>query len=221
MHVECLKNRGFFYPALLFPLSFISGIILYKRAIKEMRMQWVIVGLGNPGKAYANHRHNVGFWALDALQKHWMFAPWIAKKEALLTQGTAAGQKIILCCPQTYMNLSGSAVAPLARHYPNAQFLVIHDELDLPCAQLRLKKGGSPRGHNGLKSIHTVLGPDYWRIRIGIDRPAHKSDVSDYVLHAFHPADREKILTTIDCLTDHMDALIQGKEADFLKAISG
>ena len=172
-------------------------------------MQWIIVGLGNPGKAYANHRHNVGFWAMDALQKHWMFPDWISKKEALLTQGVVENQKILLCCPQTYMNLSGQAVAPLYRHYPKARFLVIHDELDLPCAEIRLKQGGSARGHNGLKSIHTVLGPDYDRIRIGIDRPADKNAVSDYVLHSFHPAEREKILASLDRLTDVMDSLVR------------
>ena len=179
-------------------------------------MNWVIVGLGNPGASYANHRHNVGFWAMDALQKHWGFPDWISKKEALLTHGLVHGQKIILCCPQTYMNLSGQAVAPLYRHHPNAEFLVIHDELDLPCGQIKLKKGGSARGHNGLKSIHTILGPDYRRIRIGIDRPAHKSDVSAYVLHSFHPAEKEKILSSLDRLTHAMDALILGKDDSFV-----
>ncbi len=153
---------------------------------------------------------------MNALQKHWMFSPWISKKEALLTQGTVESQKILLCCPQTYMNLSGQAVSPLYRHYPHARFLVIHDELDLACADLRLKKGGSARGHNGLKSIHTVLGPDYDRIRIGIDRPADQRGVSDYVLHAFHPAEKEKILASLDRLTDSIDLLITGKEDAFV-----
>ena len=179
-------------------------------------MDWVIIGLGNPGKAYANHRHNIGFWAMDALQKHWMFPPWISKKEALLTQGIVDHQRIVLCCPQTYMNLSGQAVSPLYRHYPNARFLVIHDELDLPCGQIRLKKGGSARGHNGLKSIHSVLGPDYDRIRIGIDRPADQRGVSDYVLQSFHPNEKEKILASLDRLTDGIDLLIMGKEEAFI-----
>ena len=157
---------------------------------------------------------------MDALQKQGSFSPWVAKKEALLSQGILEGHKVILCCPQTYMNLSGQAVAPLLRHYPNAQFLVIHDELDLPCGQLRLKKGGSARGHNGLKSIHTVLGPDYWRIRIGIDRPAHKSDVSDYVLRAFYPAEKETVLSSMDRLTNRIPYLIQGKEGEFLHGLN-
>jgi PTH1 family peptidyl-tRNA hydrolase len=182
-------------------------------------MQWIIVGLGNPGKAYANHRHNVGFWAADMLQKHWSCAPWILKKEALLTQGMVGDDKIILCCPQTFMNLSGAAVAPLFRHYPRAQFLIIHDELDLPCGQLRFKKGGSAGGHNGLKSIHQVLGPDYWRIRIGIDRPSEKAHVSEYVLHSFHPAEREKILISLDRLRDAMDVLIAGDEKAFIQGL--
>ena len=171
-------------------------------------MDWVMIGLGNPGKAYANHRHNVGFWAIESLQKHWGFPEWIGKKQALLTQGMVADQKIVLCCPQTYMNLSGQAVAPLYRHYPKAHFLVIHDELDLPCAEIRLKKGGSARGHNGLRSIHTILGPDYDRIRIGIDRPADKNAVSDYVLHSFTPTEKEKVLLRLEQLPGIIEELM-------------
>lgn len=183
-------------------------------------MQWIIVGLGNPGRAYANHRHNVGFWALEALHSHWGASPWISKKEALLSQCTLEGHKIILCCPQTYMNLSHQGVGPLFRHYPGAQFLIFHDELDLPCGQLRFKKGGGTGGHNGLRSLHSVLGPDYWRVRIGIDRPMCKSQVSDYVLHSPPPAEREKILVALDRIIGGMDALMVGREADFLKALN-
>ncbi len=182
-------------------------------------MQWIIVGLGNPGPAYAKHRHNVGFWALESLKDHFSCPPWMVKKEARLTKGHADEHPIILCCPQTYMNLSGQAVSPLRRHYPEAQFLVIHDELDLPCGQLRLKKGGSTGGHNGLKSIHPILGPDYWRIRIGIDRPGDKGAVSDYVLSSFPPGDRDNVLDAVDQLTQSIHLLITGQEDAFVKAI--
>jgi PTH1 family peptidyl-tRNA hydrolase len=175
-------------------------------------MDWIIVGLGNPGKAYANHRHNAGFWALDQLHKHWMATPWILKNKAMVSTAIVHDQKITLCCPQTFMNLSGQALSPLVKQNPKAHILVIHDELDLPCGQWRIKNGGSARGHNGLKSIHTILGPDYARIRVGIDRPANQGTVSDYVLHAPIPSDRDKILNALDQLPKIIDGLISGQE---------
>lgn len=171
-------------------------------------MDWIIVGLGNPGKAYAHHRHNVGFWALDHLHKHWMATPWVTKNNARVSTAMVHDRKIILCCPQTYMNLSGQALSHVWRQHTKAQVLVIHDELDLPCGEWKIKNGGSARGHNGLKSIHSILGPDYRRIRIGIDRPANQAAVSDYVLHAPNLTDRDKIFSALDELPKVIDDLI-------------
>jgi PTH1 family peptidyl-tRNA hydrolase len=181
-------------------------------------MQWVIVGLGNPGQAYANHRHNVGFWALEHVWDHGDFVPWVSKKEAKVAAGQWKGHSLVLCCPQTYMNLSGRAVAVLRKQWPKAQFLVIHDELDLPCGRIALKRGGSARGHNGLKSINDAIGSEYARVRIGIGRPDHQDQVSQYVLSSCPPAERTLILQSIARLDQGLEAILLGNDAACLQA---
>lgn len=146
----------------------------------------LIVGLGNPGPEYAATRHNAGFWWVDEAAR--------AMKTALAfdrnyhgVAGRAAGPggPVWLLQPMTYMNLSGKAVAALARFYKlePAQLLVVHDELDLAPGQAKLKLGGSAAGHNGLKDIQAQLGsPDFWRLRLGIGHPGVRADVANFVL---------------------------------------
>lgn len=131
---------------------------------RRPRAEWLVVGLGNPGQEYATTRHNVGFLALDELP---------------------AIEGVARCKPQTYMNLSGEAVAPLIRRYGlrPERVIVLHDELDLPAGKVRVKLGGNENGHNGLKSITEHLGTrDYIRVRIGIGRPPAGIAVPDWVL---------------------------------------
>lgn len=131
---------------------------------RRPKADWLVVGLGNPGAEYARTKHNVGFLALDELPK---------------LDGVAR------CKPQTYMNLSGEAVAPLVRKFnvPPERVIVLHDELDLPGGKVRVKLGGNENGHNGLKSITEHLGTrDYVRVRIGIGRPPKGTAVPDWVL---------------------------------------
>lgn len=146
----------------------------------------LFVGLGNPGSEYQATRHNAGFWWLDAVAREFKVTPTSEKAwHGQVARTTFGGQSVWLLKPQTFMNLSGRSVAALARFYkilPN-EILVAHDELDIVPGQLKLKRGGSHAGHNGLRDIHDQLGSDdYWRLRLGIGHPGVKAEVVDWVL---------------------------------------
>ena len=151
--------------------------------LEDLRAEWIIVGLGNPGDRYAATRHNVGFMALDDLLAAggdvWLPVREVKADAALLT---IADQAVLVVRPKTFMNLSGEAVAPLAQ-VPAERIIVIHDELDLPPHKVRLKQGGNENGHNGLKSLTEHLGTrDYLRVRVGIGRPEKGMSIPDFVL---------------------------------------
>ncbi len=157
----------------------------------------LFVGLGNPGTEYEATRHNAGFWWVDALARELKLS-LVADRSyhGLVAHGNVNGQTIWLLEPQTYMNLSGKSVAALARFFKIApqDILVVHDELDVPPGQAKLKFGGGHGGHNGLRDIHAQLGTgDYWRLRLGIGHPGDKNEVADWVLKKPAPADREAI----------------------------
>ena len=144
----------------------------------------LIVGLGNPGRDYEETRHNAGFWFCRKLADKLGIVLGPEARFHGIT-GHAQSQKIWLLMPQTFMNRSGQAVGALARFHriTPAEMLVVHDELDIPPGQLRLKFGGGMGGHNGLKDITTHLGTqDYWRLRIGIGHPGDRNEVVNYVL---------------------------------------
>jgi PTH1 family peptidyl-tRNA hydrolase len=149
---------------------------------------YLIVGLGNPGPRYENTRHNVGFRAVERLaQKHGLTFGKIEQR-ALVASGTMLGKRVLLAKPQTFMNLSGDSVVPLARFYkvePD-HMIIVHDDLDLPLGTLRLRKEGSSGGQNGLKHILQRIGTqEIARVRIGIGRPPGRMDPVDYVLTPF------------------------------------
>jgi PTH1 family peptidyl-tRNA hydrolase len=159
---------------------------------REPGIEKLIIGLGNPGRKYANNRHNVGFQCLDRLAEAWSLSFGRRKHRALLAQGEIAGLKVILAKPQTFMNLSGEAVERLARFYrvPPKDILVIYDDLDLPVGKIRLRPEGGSGGHKGMKSIMERLGTNgFPRLRVGIGRPPH-GDPVDYVLGDFTPDER-------------------------------
>ena len=146
----------------------------------------LFAGLGNPGPEYEATRHNAGFWWLDALTRDCKatLAPERGY-HGLVARTSINGRSVWLLAPQTFMNLSGKSIAALARFYKIApeQILVVHDELDLPPGEARLKFGGSHAGHNGLRDAHAQLGTgDYWRLRLGIGHPGVKSEVIGWVL---------------------------------------
>ena len=149
----------------------------------------LIVGLGNPGKSYADTRHNVGWWVIDHLAGVWRFEGWRKDQNSQVSDGRVGGQRIRLVKPQTYMNLSGAILKPYLRRETwsaAADLLVIVDDVALPVGRYRLRANGSAGGHNGLKSIEGALGnQEYARLRIGVgpgEGRERKSDLSDYVL---------------------------------------
>ena len=149
----------------------------------------IIVGLGNPGAEYANTPHSVGFEAVDALARA-MGAAWEEKKafKCMWAKGSLAGERAVLVKPMTYMNLSGDSVAPVVK-YSNAtaaDLIVVQDDIDLPLGRLRIRKGGSCGGHNGVRNIIERLGTaDFTRIKIGVGKD--RSDVVAHVLGKFGP----------------------------------
>ena len=162
----------------------------------------LIVGLGNPGAEYAETRHNAGFWLCERLARE-LGASFAreSRYHGLVAKARIAGSDIWLLMPQNFMNRSGQAVRALTQFYriEPAEMLVLHDELDLPPGQMRLKFGGGLGGHNGLKDITAHLGTqDYWRLRIGIGHPGDRNEVVDYVLKAPRKEERNEIDAALD-----------------------
>lgn len=149
---------------------------------------YLVVGLGNPGSAYAKTRHNIGFQVLDYLAARHSFSFDKKTMDAFWGKGTLVGQEVVLAKPQTFMNLSGKSVNQLAKFYkidPKTQLLIISDDLDLPIGKIRLRPIGSSGGQNGLKDIFNVLGTtDIARLRVGISRPV-RGNPRDHVLNEF------------------------------------
>lgn len=161
----------------------------------------LFVGLGNPGSDYQDTRHNAGFWWIDALANQLKLNLSADRSyKGLIARGTHGGQAFWLLKPQTFMNLSGQSVGALANFYkikPD-EILVIHDELDIPPGQTKLKFGGGHAGHNGLRDIHEKLGSaDYWRLRLGVGHPGIKSEVINWVLQKPMQEHREAIAQSI------------------------
>lgn len=180
----------------------------------------LLVGLGNPGGAYEETRHNVGFMLLEAVRRQYELPGWTGKFKGLVSKGKISGLDVVLLLPQTFMNLSGQSVQPAAAFYKIApkDILVVHDELDLALGQLRWKIGGGDAGHNGLKSITASLGtPEYQRLRFGIDRPMHKAQVSDYVLHKFGVEERELVDKRIGQIVEALPKILLNPQAELAK----
>jgi PTH1 family peptidyl-tRNA hydrolase len=182
----------------------------------------LLVGLGNPGPTYARHRHNVGFVAVDAIVRRHGFGPYRARFEGLAAEGQLDGVRVVAFKPQTYMNDSGRAVAAAARFYKigSERLIVVHDEVDLVPGKLRVKRGGGSAGHNGLRSIDAHLGPDYWRVRIGVGHPGDKDLVAGYVLHDFAKADAAWLTPLIEAIAEEMPRLAAGDEAGFMTKVA-
>lgn len=168
----------------------------------------LICGLGNPGREYERHRHNIGFMVVEALLPRARGELNQEKFQAKVGQGTLGGERILFVEPQTYMNLSGRSLAEAARFYKVAveDILVIHDELDLPFGRLQLKAGGGTGGHNGLKSSVQSLGADgFIRLRFGVGKPEGpnaKERVAGYVLSNFDDGERRQLEELIGRATD-------------------
>jgi PTH1 family peptidyl-tRNA hydrolase len=158
---------------------------------------WLIVGLGNPGRKYASHRHNVGFMVIDELAQRTATESFRSKFSGEMARARLGDEDAVLLKPMTYMNASGDSVQPCAAFFKvtPAETLVIHDELDLPFGTLRLKQGGGHAGHNGLRSLVGRMGPDFLRLRVGLGRPptSFRGDVADWVLSDFSGDERPQL----------------------------
>lgn len=182
----------------------------------------IIAGLGNPGTQYAANRHNIGFMALDALQRLPSFSPWSKKFKAEISEGEIAGEKILLMKPQTFMNLSGEAVGEAMRFYKvkTGDIIAVHDELDLAPGRARIKIGGGHGGHNGLKSIDAHCGKEYRRLRLGIGHPGDKDRVNGHVLGDFAKSDRTWLEPLLDAVADNADLLVKGEDSQLMNKLA-
>ncbi|AHD01998.1 aminoacyl-tRNA hydrolase [Leisingera methylohalidivorans] len=182
----------------------------------------LFVGLGNPGPKYERNRHNIGFMALDRIAADHGFSPWKAKFQAMICEGSLGGEKVLLLKPQTFMNLSGQSVGEAMRFYKltPADVVVLHDELDLAPGKARIKQGGGHAGHNGLRSIHSHIGADYARVRLGIGHPGHKDAVAGYVLRDFPKADEGWLDDVMRGISDGAAELAKGDGGKFMNAVA-
>ncbi len=175
----------------------------------------VIVGLGNPGQRYRHHRHNIGYDVIDALAERHGIPVRRWEYEAVCGAGRVGTHATLLAKPQTFMNASGEAVAPLVRRYLRRHDLlvVVHDDIDLPLGKWRLKDGGGDAGHRGIRSITQCLQSDqYLRLRLGIGRPPRKEDVIDYVLSPFSPQEADARQAMIDEAVKRLEDLLNRAE---------
>jgi len=166
----------------------------------------LIVGLGNPGIQYENTRHNIGFKVIDKLVSD-LGARDISKNSFHGELFKSSG--VLLLKPTTFMNLSGNSVQVVKNFYKIEleDIIVIHDDIDLPFTALRFKNGGGHGGHNGLRSIDAMVGKEYTRVRMGVDKPVYKSQVADYVLHDFNEEENKILTGWIEHTTDAIKAL--------------
>ncbi|MCL5436506.1 MAG: aminoacyl-tRNA hydrolase [Candidatus Dependentiae bacterium] len=161
-----------------------------------------VIGLGNPGERYACTRHNIGFLVVDALGDAYA-ANWRARDDMLVTEVEVANRRVLLIKPQTFMNNSGRVISFLAKQgiRPD-EIVVVHDELDFPFGKVASKKGGSARGHNGVKSLIAAMGEDFYRVRCGIGRPVERDEVPNYVLQQFRESDAEVNQMVLDAVDE-------------------
>jgi PTH1 family peptidyl-tRNA hydrolase len=182
----------------------------------------LLVGLGNPGDAYARNRHNVGYMAADRIVRRHSFSAWRSKFQGRMAEGSVDGEKVLLLKPETYMNLSGESVAAAVRFHKIDldQVVVLHDDLDLRPGKARVKRGGGNGGHNGLRSIDAHLGNDYWRVRLGIGHPGDRDLVTPWVLSDFAKSDATWLVPLLDSLAAELPILLAGDVNAFLTRLA-
>jgi PTH1 family peptidyl-tRNA hydrolase len=182
----------------------------------------LIAGLGNPGAEYARNRHNAGFMAADVIADNYRFAPWRSRFQGMIAEGALAGHKTLLLKPMTYMNESGTSVGAAMRFFklPLSALVVVHDEIDLAAGKLKVKTGGGDAGNNGLRSITSVLGPDYRRVRIGVGHPGNKARVHGHVLSNFSKADEEWLVAMLGAISQAAPYLADGDDPGFMNKVA-
>jgi PTH1 family peptidyl-tRNA hydrolase len=171
---------------------------------------WLVVGLGNPGPTYAANRHNVGQLVVDVLAERAGVTFKRHRSNAMIAEARLQGLRLVLAKPLSFMNVSGTPVAGLLRFYklPPERLIVVHDELDIPFDTIRMKIGGGPGGHNGVKSVAVNLStPEFYRVRVGIGRPPGQQDAAAFVLKDFAAAERKVLPVLIEEAADAVEVL--------------
>ncbi len=177
----------------------------------------IIAGLGNPGARHARNRHNIGFMAIEAIASLHRVGPFRSRFSGLAAEGLIGGARVMLLAPQTYMNESGRSVGEALRFHKldAASLIVLHDELDLAPAKVRVKVGGGNAGHNGLRSISAHVGNDYKRVRLGIGHPGDKALVHNFVLSDFSKSEMAWVEAVCRAVAEAAPLLVAGQDASF------
>jgi len=173
---------------------------------------WIIVGLGNPGEPYRLTRHNAGFWVVDAFAQRQGIAWKPYKRRAEIGRGRVGGEDVLVMKPLTFMNRSGEAVAPIWRSFcgGDERMIVVHDDLDLPFGRMKLRKGGGSGGHKGVESILEALDWDgFFRLKIGIGRPAEGQTPEAYVLSRFRPEELEGMPLVVSAAAEALETVVR------------
>ncbi len=194
-------------------LNWIKKLLLIERANKEEHNMWIIAGLGNPGGKYADNRHNIGFMMIDKLVGFYNLQKAGQKFNAECFKGEIEGEKVLLIKPLTFMNESGQSLQAAKQFYKTDlnKIITFHDELDIVGGKVKAKKGGGAAGHNGLKSIDSHIGKDYWRVRMGIGHPGEKHLVHSYVLNDFSKIEYKWLDVMLQSLAEHMPLMLDNK----------
>ena len=183
---------------------------------------YLLVGLGNPGPEYAENRHNIGFMIVDQIQRDFNFSPYRSKLKSDISDGHILGQRALIVKPLTFMNESGQSVAAVVNFFKirKEDIIIFHDELDLDFGTIRVKTGGGYAGHNGLKSIGSIIGSEFKRVRVGIGHPGEKNLVTNYVLKNFSNIERSTITGLVIAISSFIYNLFENKNVDFTNNVA-
>jgi PTH1 family peptidyl-tRNA hydrolase len=182
----------------------------------------LLVGLGNPGARYAGNRHNIGFMAADLIVRRHGFSPWRKRFHGEAAEGTLDGEKVLVLKPQTFMNHSGQSVGEAMNFYklPADDVVVLYDEIDLAPGKVKVKQGGGTAGHNGIRSIDAHIGPDFWRVRLGVGHPGDKARVHGYVLSDFAKAEEAWLEKLLHAVADAIPLMAKKQDGKFMTKVA-
>jgi PTH1 family peptidyl-tRNA hydrolase len=182
----------------------------------------LLVGLGNPGARYAGNRHNIGFMAADLIVRRHDFSPWRNRFQGEAAEGSLDGEKMLVLKPQTFMNHSGQSVGEAMNFYKLTpdDVVVLYDEIDLAPGKVKVKQGGGAAGHNGIRSIDAHIGPDFWRVRLGVGHPGDKARVHGYVLSDFAKSEEAWLEKLLDAVADAIPLMAKKQDGKFMTRVA-